>query len=111
MANSLVATAIIARDGTTSGVVSLEGYRLAAIHVPVWIAADMTFLSSPTANGTFLPVYDDLGVLATAKVVQGHVVGIDSLMGVLAGLLFIQFVSTIAQTAAAGTVLTLTLKE
>lgn len=51
-------TATIAQGASQSGVIDLEGYQLAALHMPAaWDAADITFLSAPTADGTFQPLY------------------------------------------------------
>lgn len=51
-------TATIAQGTSQSGVIDLEGYQVGTIHMPTaWDTADITFLSAPTADGTFQPLY------------------------------------------------------
>ena len=53
-------TATFALGASESGVIDLEGYQLAAFYMPAaWDAAVISFLSAPTADGAFEPVYAD----------------------------------------------------
>lgn len=53
-----IKTATILSGESLSDVVDLKGYRLAALYMPsAWSTAAITFLSCPTIDGTFLPVY------------------------------------------------------
>ena len=57
-------TATFALNGTQSNAIDLEGYQLAALIMPAaWTASGgITFLASDTLDGTYQPLYDDIGI-------------------------------------------------
>ena len=95
----------IAQGASQSGVIDLEGYQLATLHMPAtWDAADISFLSAPTADGTFQPVYAD-GIEVTEPVAAGRCCPVSANAVALASLRFIKLRSgvagvEVAQTAA-----------
>lgn len=91
-------TATIALGASESGVIDLEGYQLAAFYMPAaWDAAAISFLSAPTADGTFEPVYAD-GIEVTEPVAAGRCCPISSNALALASLRFIKLRSGTAAT-------------
>ena len=98
-------TATFALNGKQSNAIDLEGYQLAAFYMPAaWDAAVISFLSAPTADGTFEPVYAD-GIEVTEPVVAGRCCPISGNAVALASLRFIKLRSgtataEVAQTAA-----------
>ena len=107
-------TATFAINASVSDVIDLEGYQLAAFYMPAaWDAAAISFLSAPTADGTFEPVYAD-GIEVTEPVAAGRCCPISSNALALASLRFIKLRSgaaaaEVAQTAAR--TITLSLKR
>lgn len=100
-----VKTVIIPINTSESNAVDLGGNQLAAFYMPAaWDAAVISFLSAPTADGTFEPVYAD-GIEVTEPVAAGRCCPISSNAVALASLRFIKLRSgtlaiPVVQTAA-----------
>ena len=107
-------TATIANAGTISNAIDLEGYPLTALHMPAaWDTAVISFLSAPTIDGTYQPVYVD-GIELTEPVAAGRCCPISSNAVALASLRFIKLRSGVAGAEVAQTaerVITLSLKR
>lgn len=108
-------TATIALGASESDVIDLEGYQLAEFHMPTaWDAAAITFLTAPTVDGTYQPLYDDSGVEVSIVVAAAKNTAIVSAALALAGARFIKLRSgtlaaPVVQTAAR--TITLSLKR
>ena len=51
-------SATIALGASESGVIDLEGYQLAVLHMSsAWTTADITFLAADVADGVYQPLY------------------------------------------------------
>lgn len=95
-----VIAAVIAISETESGEISIGDYHRIALDMPAaWTAADISFKSSYTTGGTFKPVYDDSGLLVSAIVDAGRIVGLDACSAALEGLRYIKLVASVAQEA------------
>lgn len=109
-----VLTATITSGASVSNVIDLEGYQLSAFCMPAaWDAAAISFLSAPTADGTFEPVYAD-GIEVTEPVAAGRCCPISSNALALASLRFIKLRSGVAATPVVQTAartITLSLKR
>ena len=107
-------TATFALNGKQSNAIDLEGYPLTALHMPAaWDTAVISFLSAPTIDGTYQPVYAD-GIEVTEPVVAGRCCPISGNAVALASLRFIKLRSGIAGTEVAQTAartITLSLKR
>lgn len=105
---SAVRSVSIAASGTISTAVDLGNMEFVALYMPAaWTVADLNVHASPTPNGTYRPVYNDAGTIATIKVGTDRVVSLDSLALVVAALRYIKLVATVAQVAAAEIILLL----
>jgi len=61
---NMTVSAVIANGGNLSTVIPWSEYTGAVIHMPAaWTSASIGFTVSSTADGTFLPLYDDDGTL------------------------------------------------
>ena len=68
-------TATIAKDGSVSGEVAIEGRIVASIGMSAgWDAADMTFQGASTSDGAFQDIYDDAGTELSITVSAGRCV-------------------------------------
>ena len=71
-----IKTATILSGASQSGVIDLKGYQLASFGMPsAWTAAAITYLASPTIDGTYLPVYES-GIEVTDPVAASQYVAI-----------------------------------
>lgn len=109
-----VLTATIALGASESGVIDLEGYQLTALHMSAaWDTAVISFLSAPTIDGTYQPVYAD-GIEVTEPVAAGRCCPISANAVGLASLRFIKLRSGTAGVPVVQTaerVITLALKR
>ncbi len=67
-------TATIAKDGTLSGVVALNGYNKFTLIMPAeWTAAHVTFQACDTVDGTFVDLYTEAAAEVDIDVSAGGV--------------------------------------
>ena len=72
------AKAIIAASGTTSAAVELGRQRIVALQTPAALTGTtITFTACLTADGTFLPVYDDAGTAYSVTVSTSRHIYVD----------------------------------
>ena len=71
--NNVPVTATVATDKATSTEIDMRRYAMGRFHVPAGSAlTTITWYSSPTAGGTYLPAYDELGVSLAQTVAAGR---------------------------------------
>lgn len=107
-------TATILSGASQSNAIDLEGYPLSALHMPAaWDTASITFLSAPTLDGTYQPVYAD-GIEVNEPAAAARCIPIASNALALASIRFIKLRSGTAGTPVnqtADRVITLALKR
>lgn len=93
-------TATIAATKNISDVVDIDQYQIGALVMPAaWDTATITLQASATRDGTFLDVYDDEGAAITVVAAANRVVVIDKAVFATAGLKYLKFKTSAAQTA------------
>lgn len=97
---------IIAKDGTVSSEADISKYRYFSFLMPAgWDAATLTIKGSAAAAGTKQTIKNDAGqTFPVMTVAVDTVYAIDSAALMLAGVHFISFVASAAQTTAARTI-------
>jgi len=96
-------TGVIAKDGTTSAEIDIEGFAVAGLFVPTLNSANLTFQAAPTSGGTFQDIKDGDGNAVTLTAGTGnYAVGADD-MAFLDAYRYIKIVASAAQTTAART--------
>ena len=103
-------TATILSGASQSGAIDLEGYQLVGLNMPAaWTAAAITYLASPTLDGTYLPVYES-GIEVTDPAAANQYVAIAANAVALASIRFLKLRSgTLALPVAQGADRTITL--
>ena len=102
----LVQDAVIAKDGTDSTEVDIQKWKYISILMPAgWDAATLTIKGSAVAGGTKRTIKNDVGQTFPAMTVAVDTIyTIDANALMLAGVHFISFVASAAQTTAARTI-------
>ena len=102
----LVQDAVIAKDGTESTEVDIQKWKYISILMPDgWDAATLTIKGSAVSGGTKRTIKNDVGQTFPAMTVAVDTIySIDANALMLAGVFFISFVASAAQTTAARTI-------
>lgn len=102
----LIQDAVIAKDGTDSTEVDLQKWKYISFLMPAgWDAATLTIKGSAVAGGTKRTIKNDVGQTFPAiTVAVDTIYAIDANALMLAGVHFISFVASAAQTTAARTI-------
>ena len=85
-----IKTATILNGASQSDVIDLKGYQLVGLNMPAaWTAAAITYLASPTLDGTYLPVYES-GIEVTDPAAASQYVAIGANAVALASIRFLK---------------------